>query len=240
MDHAAPTGDLFLIPAPIASVPEWRFDETTAAAIRSCRTIVCERVRTTRRLIKYLFNQDEFDDLHFIEMNKHDPGDYVKMAMDDLKSGRRTAIFSEAGMPCIADPGHLLVQAAHRVQLRVHPFPGPNSFMMALMASGLNGQTFTFHGYLPRDSEGLKHALQQIEKSVLRTGSSQIFMETPYRNQKLFETVIKYVRNTLFLNISIDISGTQQRIETAPIKNWNKESTIFIEKLPAVFIIGRP
>ena len=233
-------GKLFLIPAPISSSANWVFDSVIETAIKSSRAIVCERIRTTRRMIKYLFDQEAFDQLHFIEIDKHGSTSYIDDAISDLKKGNHTALLSEAGLPCIADPGHLLVQAAHQNGIRIQPFPGPSSFMMALMASGLNGQRFTFHGYLPRDVEGLSSALRSIEKIVLKDGGSQIFMETPYRNQKLFETVLQKVNPALFLNVSMDISGANEWIKTASIAKWKKLSTTFDQKYPAVFIIGQP
>ena len=229
---------LYLIPTPISSSGVWSFSTDSIDAIRSCSTLVCERIRTTRRHIKQYFDQESFDQLNWIEINKHDAVAYVKDGLRNLSGGEHVAVLSEAGMPCIADPGYHLVLAAHQQNIEVVPLVGPCSFIMALTASGLNGQAFTFHGYLPREQEQLHLALKNIEQSAKQTGMSQLFMETPYRNQKLFETILAKVSEQLYLNIALDITGSNQVIITKSISAWKKKRMTFEEKHPAVFILG--
>ncbi len=238
-DQTIYNGRLFLIPSPITSDGGWKFSAAIEAAIKSSSTILCERVRTTRRLIKYMFTQSEFDKLDFVEMDKHGNLDYIDQILDTLRSGHHVSLLSEAGVPCIADPGQEVVNLAHQKNISVEPFPGPCSFIMALMASGLNGQAFQFHGYLDRDQEKLQKQLRSINKTVLREGSSQLFMETPYRNQRLFNRVLQEISDDLYLNVSMDINGSNQMIKTQTISNWKKQGYIFSEKQPAVFIVGR-
>ena len=232
-------GTLYLVPVSIASPSEWSFDQEIEDALKTCGIIVCERTRTARRMIKYLFDQNAFDQLEFIEMDKHKADAHVTETIRHLSAGTNVVIMSEAGMPCIADPGHELVLAAQRLNMKIHPFPGPSSFMMALMASGLNGQAFTFHGYLPRDQDKLNPALRSIDKSLQRDTKSHIFMETPYRNQKLFNSVLKMTSEDVYFNISMDINGPNEMIKTKTIYNWKKKPYSFDEKYPAVFILGK-
>ena len=237
-EHAQRPIQLYLIPTPISESGEWQLPKNVIDALLLCTTLVCERIRTTRRLIRKYYSQEAFDALQFIEMGKHNQHDYVQEALQALSNQAIVAVLSEAGMPCIADPGHELVLAAHKKGLTIHPFPGPCSFLMALMSSGLNGQAFTFHGYLPREQDELQSALHNLEKSVKRDGSSHVFMETPYRNQKLFESVIHSVSDHLLLHVSLDINGKNEQIKTTEISNWKKKPFKFKEKYPAVFILG--
>jgi 16S rRNA (cytidine1402-2'-O)-methyltransferase len=232
------SGRLYLVPTPLSTESEWSFSSAIEEALRSSSMMVCERIRTSRRSIKYLFDQESFDRLTFVEMDKKKSIEYVDQAMTALSSGHHVAVLSEAGLPCVADPGHPLVLAAHNKNIDIHPFSGPCSFMMALMASGLNGQNFAFHGYLSRDPNELHAALRSLEKDVKRSGGSQIFMETPYRNQKLFDSILRIVSNDINLNVSMEINGRQELIKTKTVLEWKKRPLVFKEKFPAVFILG--
>lgn len=234
------SGCLYLIPTPLSAESEWVFSRPIEDALKSSSMLVCERIRTSRRSIKYMFDQDSFDLLTFVEMNKHEANDYIEIAKKALKSGKNVSVLSEAGMPCVADPGHRLVLEAHRSNIPVHPFTGPSSFMLALMSSGLNGQSFAFHGYLSRDQDKLNSALRSLDKEIKKNGSSQIFMETPYRNQKLFDSILRLVSNDTYLNVSMELNGQQELIKTKSIRDWKKHPMIFKDKLPAVFILGQP
>jgi len=239
MDSNANKGMLFLIPSPISESGSWEFDPRIIKALRTCKAIVCERIRTTRRQIKYLFDQADFDKIQFFEIEKKDEGRYLQDALPILNEGHHVAVMSEAGMPCIADPGYRLVMAAHQNGIIVKPFPGPSSFMQSLMASGLNGQQFTFHGYLSRDKEELSRQLGAISKSIKSTETSQIFMETPYRNQKLYEQILRYSDGQTYLHISMDIGGDEETCLTKKVSDWKRSGFSFDKKLPAVFILGK-
>lgn len=228
-----------MVPCAIAESDEWKFYPAIEGALQQSRVIICERIRTTRRQIKYLFDQEAFDQIAFYEMGKHAQDDYIEEVIRSLKSGLNAAVLSEAGMPCIADPGHKIVSACHRHHLPVHPFAGPSSFMMALMASGLSGQSFQFHGYLSRDGAKRSEEIKKMDRTVRQSGMTQIFMETPYRNQKMLEDILRYAHSDSILCVALDISGAHQRIKSMPIKQWKSEKDYFKEKHPAVFVIGR-
>lgn len=232
-------GTLYLIPCAIADSTEWKFYPAIEQALRQCSVIVCERIRTTRRQIKYLFDQPAFDALELLEMGKHADNEYIDQTIRALMSGKHAAILSEAGMPCIADPGHTLVLAAHKKNIPVHPFAGPSSFMMALMASGLSGQAFQFHGYLSRDQDKRSQELKQIDRSIKQRRTTHIVMETPYRNQKMLEDITRYIHQETMLSIAAGLSSEQQKITTMPIHAWKKTKNYFDEKLPAVFVLGQ-
>ncbi len=232
-------GVIHLIPMPIAASEKWQFSDTIFSALMTCHVLVCERIRTVRRQIRKFFTEEQFDRLLFLEMDKHAGADYIRQASKYLQDGLNVGVLSEAGMPCIADPGYQLVDAAHRLNVQVIPHVGPSSFFLALMASGLSGQSFCFHGYLPRDKNELERSLRQLTQSVVKNGGSQLFMETPYRNQKLFDAIMRYVSKDTKLNVSIDISGPNEFIQTRTVQDWKKVTFKFNEKKPAVFILGR-
>jgi 16S rRNA (cytidine1402-2'-O)-methyltransferase len=156
-----------------------------------------------------------------------------------MQGGRDAAVISEAGMPGIADPGALLVRAAHRIGIRVVPLTGPSSMMLALAASGLNGQRFTFHGYLPRTPQERKQAIRKIEADALRSGGAELFMETPYRNDVLLGELLQTCASSTLLTIAVDVTQPGGSVETRSISNWSKATPI-LGKRPAVFILGRP
>ena len=156
-----------------------------------------------------------------------------------MHDGRDAAVISEAGMPGIADPGALLVRAAHRCGIRVVPLSGPNSMMLALAASGLNGQQFAFHGYLPRSPQERKQAIRRIEADALRNGGAEMFMETPYRNDVLLSELLQTCASSTLLTIAVDLTQPGGSVETRSIGNWSKDRPT-IDKRPAVFILGRP
>ena len=155
-----------------------------------------------------------------------------------MQGGRDAAVISEAGMPGIADPGALLVRAAHRIGIRVVPLTGPSSMMLALAASGLNGQRFTFHGYLPRTPQERKQAIRKIEADALRSGGAELFMETPYRNEALFAELLQSLRPQTRLCIGANISHPDASIHTFDMATW-KSHPPELKKIPAVYILGR-
>jgi 16S rRNA (cytidine1402-2'-O)-methyltransferase len=155
-----------------------------------------------------------------------------------MQGGRDAAVISEAGMPGIADPGALLVRAAHRIGIRVVPLTGPSSMMLALAASGLNGQRFTFHGYLPRTPQERRQSIKRLESELIRTGGAQIFIETPYRNDALLEDVMRTCLPETLLTLAVDLTQPGGSVITHPISTWRKEKTI-LGKRPAVFILGK-
>ncbi len=177
------------------------------------------------------------DDLEFRILNKKTPPEDIPGLLDPLLKGRDAGLISEAGLPCIADPGSLLVAAAHKNRIRVHPIPGPSSIFLALESSGFNGQQFSFHGYLPIDKKELRSKIRELESAARSTGYTQIFMETPYRNNKLVEEVLSTCHNETLLSIAAELTLSGEFIKTLSIDEWKKEKPD-LHKRPAVFLLS--
>lgn len=230
---------IFLIPSPISTEDKASIPEDVATVLLRCNVFVCERIRTTRRWIRQLYDQETFDRLIWIEMDKHNVNHYLDEVTPYLGVANSIAVVSEAGMPAIADPGASLVSLAHRLGAEVVPIAGPCSFIMALAASGLNGQNFTFHGYLERDRQRREKQLHQMGQLVQRTGYSQLFMETPYRNTQLLQEILATLSSDHLLHVSIGLDDGDAQSLTLPLREWKKREDLFNEKRPAVFILGR-
>lgn len=226
-----------MIPCPIAendhSLPQYVIDN-----IHSLDHFIVERAKTARRFIKSINHPIPLPEIHIEEMDKHDGAFAQSVLSDWLDSDYNIGIISEAGCPGIADPGAELVAIAHRRNIQVIPLIGPSSILLALMASGMNGQTFTFHGYLPNKKEQLSRKLKEIEKSVLRNKSAEIFIETPYRNDAIFNEIIKTCSPNISLCIAADITGKNEYIKTKKLKTWKKTGLPLKDKQPAIFILG--
>ncbi len=198
-----------------------------------------EQEKTARQMLRRMLPQII---LQAQEIHRFDKDSTIQDAdalLRLMKGGRNAAVISEAGMPGIADPGALLVRAAHRIGIRVVPLTGPSSMMLALAASGLNGQRFTFHGYLPRTPQDRKQAIRKIEADALRTGGAELFMETPYRNDVLLGELLQTCASSTLLTIALDITQPGGSVQTRSIGNWSK-ATPTLGKRPAVFILGKP
>ena len=205
--------------------------------IEKINIFIVERIRTSRRFIRKLCNQKNIDNIIFYAYGKHDNINLDVDLLPHILNGNDVGVLSECGTPCIADPGSDIVKYAHKFNIEVIPIPGPSSIMLAIMGSGMNGQKFSFHGYLPIDSKERKRKIQELEKEAFKERSSQIFIETPYRNQKIYEDIIKTCKKNTNLCIASDIHGSNQSFNTKTIKEW-KNTKINIHKKPAVFIIG--
>jgi 16S rRNA (cytidine1402-2'-O)-methyltransferase len=153
-------------------------------------------------------------------------------------AGKNIGIISDAGCPGVADPGQDLIAVAQDIQLTIHPLVGPSSILLALMASGLNGQQFQFHGYLPIQEQDRQKALKKLEADAVKSGSTQIFIETPYRNNALIQTIIRALDPNTRLCIAVDITGTEESIRTKDIATWKREE-VNIHKKTAIFLIGK-
>lgn len=232
-------GKLYIIPVPISDdtlhkvIPDYNRE-----LIGNMRCFVVEKLKTARQFLRGLISDFPIDDSVFYELDKH-----ANYAVDNelksvLLSGKDIGLMSESGYPGVADPGTTVVQLAHGLGVEVIPLVGPGSVFMALAASGLNGQGFTFHGYLPKKENELNQALKNIAQQILKTGYAQIFIETPYRNQSMFAEILKNIPGDLQLTIAYDITGEHQKIITRPMHAWKKEPFQF-EKWPCVFILGR-
>ena len=196
-----------------------------------------ENVRTARRFISSLKAGIVIDDLGFHILDKKSNWDQMYPLFEPIRNGEDMGVMSEAGVPCLADPGNLAVSFAHQTNIRVVPMPGTSSIQMALIASGFNGQKFTFHGYLPIDTNPRQQKIRELEK-LSQTGYTQLFMETPYRNQQLIKDILKTCRPDTLLSIAADISGSNEKIRTLPVSMWQK-TDIQIHKIPAIFSFGQ-
>ncbi|MBK8500326.1 MAG: SAM-dependent methyltransferase [Flavobacteriales bacterium] len=197
----------------------------------------CEHEKTARHMLRRMVPGIDLSKLELHRLDKESSDAEVKDMFDLLKSGRDAAIISEAGMPGIADPGARLVQAAHARSVSVVPLIGPSSLLLALAASGLNGQQFTFHGYLPVKPPERKQAIKRLEQEAIRTGAAQLFIETPYRNDALLADLLKECAPGTVLTIAIDVTQPGGGVRSCDIDRWRKEMPE-LGKRPAVFIIG--
>jgi 16S rRNA (cytidine1402-2'-O)-methyltransferase len=198
-----------------------------------------EHEKTARLMLRRMLPEIDLQRQEIHRFDKDGTTAEAEALLRLMQGGRDAAVISEAGMPGIADPGALLVRAAHRIGIRVVPLTGPSSMMLALAASGLNGQRFTFHGYLPRTPQERKQAIRKIEADALRSGGAELFMETPYRNDVLLGELLQTCASSTLLTIAVDVTQPGGSVETRSISNWSKATPI-LGKRPAVFILGRP
>lgn len=227
-------GKLYLIPNVIAEGANNTIPPQVLSVLPSINIFLAENVRTARRFLSSLKIYDSIDALTFHVLDK-DTKD-VGPLMTELKNGKHIGVISESGCPGVADPGALAVAYAHANNIRVVPLVGPSSLLMALMASGLNGQQFVFHGYLPIDSKQAVESLRSMEKESKKKSQTQIFIETPYRNNQLFELLLKTLQKTTLLTVAVDITGSQESIRTQTIGEWLSSRHTW-PKHPAVFLL---
>lgn len=198
--------------------------------------IFCENERTARRMLRRMSKAINLDAIELHRLDKDSTPAEVK-AYGLLIGTRDAAIISEAGMPCIADPGARLVAEAHRRGVQVVPLSGPSSLLLALAASGMNGQQFTFHGYLPREVAARKQGIRKIEQEARRTGGAQLFIETPYRNDALLADLLSTCEGSSLLCLAIDLEQPGGSVVTRSIKAW-RSAVPLLGKRPCVFILG--
>lgn len=229
-------GTIYLIPCEMGEQNCNRlFPPFNIEIVSSLSYFIVENIRSARRCLKRMQSSIIIDNLHFSELDKHAQNIDINKLLQPALNGTDIGIMSEAGMPCIADPGALVVNRAHELNLQVVPLVGPSSIVMALVASGGNGQNFAFHGYVPI-KEQRKSFLLHIEQSAKRLGQTQIFMETPYRNQSLFAEMLQLFQPATKLCIACNITLDNEYIVTKTIAEWRK-TAIDINKKPAIFVI---
>ena len=205
--------------------------------IKSCDVFFVENEKTTRRYFKKIWKEMVIDNYQWFTIHQVEAAQ-VETFVQLLKSGKTIGIVSEAGCAGIADPGQLLVSAAQQLGATVKPYMGPSSILLSLMASGFNGQGFTFNGYLPIDATERKKKIQQLEQIVTSNGIAQLFIETPYRNNPLLEAILQTCHPTTQLCIGVDITGPTESIKTATIQYWKNNKPELHKKL-AIFILGK-
>lgn len=231
-------GTLYLIPVTLGDSPvQHVIPAYVLELLDRLDHFIVEDLRSARRYLKRAGVANTIDDLSFYLLNEHTDDHAMHELLAVLTVGNDAGMLSEAGVPAVADPGSDLVALAHRHGIRVVPLAGPSSILMALMASGMNGQSFRFHGYLPVKKPQRLNSLRKIEKIALETGETQIFMETPYRNMSLVGDIVSTCRDHTLLCIAADISLVTETIKTKTVREW-KGKLPDIHKRPAVFLIS--
>ncbi len=233
-------GILYLIPTLLG---DSKLDDSWPSGHRDIviglRIFIVENLRSARRFLKQAGYQIPFDEVVFHILNKHTDQDVLTTFLNSVRSGSSIGLLSEAGCPCIADPGQLIVSQAHQMGITVKPLVGPSSIMLALMASGMNGQAFQFHGYLPIQKQQRVLIIKDIEKLAERKGTTQIFMEAPFRNMQLLEDVLKSCRQDTLLCIAADLTTKDEYIRTQSIREWTNQRLPHLHKRPAIFLLFR-
>ncbi len=230
-------GALYLIPSPLGeNMPDEVIPGPVLDNLRHFTTFVVEETRTARRYLSKAGLKGSIQSLEFHELNEHTPESEIEGYLRLFDNGNDVALISEAGLPAVADPGAQLVALAHRHGIRVIPSVGPSSLMLALMASGLNGQSFAFCGYLPAKTDERRVRLRSIEKISASAGQTQIFIETPYRNDQMFTDILAVCRPATLLCVAADITLPDESIRTMSIAEWKRTGAV-IGKRPCVFLL---
>jgi len=230
-----PNSTIYLIPTVLdESAPE-TIPPYVLDAIKQCQVFFVEDERTTRRYFKKLWKEMVIDDYTWVTMKKNGQQS-VPAFKGFIQQGKNIGIVSEAGCPGIAGPGQFLVQAAHEAGATVKPLVGPSSILLALMASGLNGQQFQFHGYLPIESGARDKKIRDLEEESSRKKCTQVFIETPYRNNQLMQALVKVCKPGTRLCVAVDLTGTDEWVQTKSIGEWKKNMPD-IHKKPAIFCL---
>ena len=232
-----PNGTLYLIPVPLADEAGDRsFTPYLTETVNGISEYIVENEKTARRFLKAFGYEHSLDELDLYPLNKHsgeeDPLEYIMPLLNGISVG----LLSEAGMPGIADPGASVVELAHQNSIRVVPLSGPSSIVLAVAASGMNGQNFAFLGYLPFKNPDRRNKLQLLEKTSFRDNQTQIFIETPFRNNQLFDDILQTCRPDTRICIACDLTLPTEFIITKPVAEWKKKRPD-MNKRPAIFLL---
>ena len=231
------TGKLYLIPNTLGSQdPLEVMPISVQRVVMQLDTFIVENEKSARRFIKNITPKKEQATLQLMPLNKHVSEATARTYLDICEKGISVGLLSEAGLPAVADPGATIVQWAHEKGISVVPLVGPSSIFMAMMSSGMNGQHFAFNGYLPIDKGERKKAIQRLEKRSQYENQSQLFIETPYRNEKLFSDLITTLHAATRLCIAMDLTLPTEYIKTLSIKDWKTQKPE-LHKRPAIFVI---
>ncbi len=226
---------IYLIPSVLDETSVQTIPLYAVDAVKDCQVIFAENERTARRFLKSICKEIVIDNYEWFTIHKAE-NEVLDTFRQKIKDGKNIAIISEAGCPGIADPGQILIAAAQDMNAIIKPLVGPSSILLALMASGMNGQHFEFVGYLPIDGAERNKAITALEASSQKKGSTQIFIETPYRNNQLLETLLKICKPATRLCIAAELTSEREYIKTRTIANWKKEKTDFHKK-PVIFLL---
>lgn len=238
---------LYLIPVTLGDTPiDQVLPPYNATVISGIKHFIVENVRSARRFLKKVDASIEIDTLTFSELNQHTDRNQISSYLAPLRKGEPVGVISEAGCPAVADPGADVVAIAQSEGLRVVPLVGPSSMIMSVMAAGFNGQSFAFHGYLPIDEGQRAQKLKQLESRAYSEDQTQLFIETPYRNQRMMQTLLQVLRPTTRICLAADITCPDESIHTHTVKQWKKlladaatdeARQALVPRWPAIFLI---
>lgn len=233
-------GKLILFPVPIgADDLALSLPEGNLGLLATCHTFIVEELRTARRFLKRAGYPHAIDDTTFYELNEHTSPEEIGHYLDAIERGENIGLLSEAGLPCVADPGAMITKVAQRRGIEVVPLVGPSSLMLALMASGFNGQSFAFVGYLPVDKSKRTAAIKHLEERIHREHQTQIFIEAPYRNNQMLEALSSVLQPNTMICVACDLTLPTQYIRSLSAAKWQKErENINLHKRNTVFLIG--
>ena len=234
-------GTIYMLPCPIAdSDSVWDvLPDSNKQVINSLDYFIVENVRSARRFLSKAGVERAISELEFVELNEHTTSSAdVERMLRPIMDGRSAGVISEAGVPGVADPGADIVALAHRHGIRVVPLVGPSSIILAMMASGQNGQSFSFVGYIPVKDAERSQRIKSLERRAQQEHQAQIFIEAPYRNVKLMEALLKTLSPQTRLTVAADITGADEYILTLSVEQWRRRGMPPIEKRPTIFILG--
>jgi 16S rRNA (cytidine1402-2'-O)-methyltransferase len=206
-------------------------------SLNQLESFIVEEIKSARRLLRQTGVTRPLEELEFFMLNEHTRNDDIQSLIEPLLNGKDMGLISEAGVPCVADPGSAVVALAHEQGIKVVPLVGPSSILLALMASGFNGQQFTFNGYLPRERSDRSRKIKQLEQLAL-SGITQIFMDAPYRNNQVLDDLLQTCRMETKLCIASNITCDNERINTKSIMDWSIRKPD-INKMPVMFLLGK-
>jgi len=232
-------GKIILIPCTLGNINPFEvIPQINTDFINSCDVFIVENLRSARRFLKKVGLQKGIDDLQFFEINKRTNAEDIPSFLSAASEGKNIGVLSEAGCPGVADPGGEVVKLAHKKNIRVIPLIGPSSILLALMASGMNGQNFAFIGYLPKEKANRRRKIKQIEQFSKTQKQTQIFIETPFRNNRLLDDLRNYCDKETQIVVACDITLPTQYIKRLSAEDWKKEK-VNLHKRPCIFILHK-
>jgi 16S rRNA (cytidine1402-2'-O)-methyltransferase len=232
-------GILYLIPTPLGDIPvDQALPEETRRIAAGLNTFVVEHPKTARAFLKQLGTRVPLQQLTLLPLNEHTRPEELNTLLGPLLAGQDVGLLSEAGCPAVADPGADLVRLAHQRGIRVRPLVGPSSILLALMGSGLVGQRFAFHGYLPAKVDERGQALKDLERRAEKEDAAQVFIETPYRNRQMLESILATCRPDTWLSVACELTTLQEEIVSRRVEDWRRDPPD-LERRPAVFLLWR-
>lgn len=228
---------IYLIPTPLSENDISVIAPHSLSIIKDLRLFFVEEIKSAQKFLKRTISEFPMEKCSFYVLSEHTKPNELQEYLKLIKEND-AGIISEAGLPCVADPGSDLVLLAQKNNVTVVPLPGSSSILLALMSSGLTGQNFSFNGYLPRESDARIKKIKELETRSLKEHQTQIFMEAPYRNQSLYEDILKACDSKTYLSIAVNLTSANEMIRTQTIQEW-KKSPVRLEKEPTIFLIER-